>query len=366
MLLALLFSGVVSCDSNLSSGGIPYVDLSTNGTANCYIVSHAGDYSFPAVIGNSLDPVGNVASAEVLWESFASNVAPKAGDLVSEVSYKDGKVMFKASGEKGNAVIAAKDDRGTILWSWHIWLTDTPKEQVYANNAGTMMDRNLGAISAVPGNNRSYGLLYQWGRKDPFLGSGGVLEYADGVQEVAASRIVWPEHVPSDASNGTIEYAVANPTTFIMENEANRDWLYTGDNTVEKTRWQPTKTIYDPCPAGWVIPECGPDGIWGKALGTTDDWENESNWDSVNFGIDFSRTDITLGSEGPIWYPAAGLIYGDDGNFRGASEMGGYWSVSNSNHHYALVFAFGTYGYMMPNIDALRSYGCSVRCQKIK
>ena len=366
MLLALLLDSVVSCNSDRYSDGTSPVDLSAEGTANCYIVSQAGDYSFPAVVGNSLEPVGNVASAEVLWESFASNVAPKAGDLVSDVSYKDGKVIFKASGKKGNAVIAAKDNRGTILWSWHIWLTDTPKEQVYANNAGTMMDRNLGAISAVPGNSGSYGLLYQWGRKDPFLGSGGVLEYADDVQKVAASSIEWPDFVPSDASKGTIEYAVANPTTYIMENDANRDWHYTGDDTVDKTRWQPTKTIYDPCPAGWVIPECGPDGIWGKALGTTEDWENESNWDSVNFGIDFSKTDKTLGSEGPIWYPAAGLIYGDDGNFRGASEMGGYWSVSNSTRYYAVVFAFGIYGYMLPNIDALRAYGCSVRCQKIK
>ena len=141
MLLALLLGSVVSCNSDRYSDGTSPVDLSAEGTANCYIVSQAGDYSFPAVVGNSLEPVGNVASAEVLWESFASNVAPKAGDLVSDVSYKDGKVIFKASGKKGNAVIAAKDNGGTILWSWHIWLTDTPMEQVYANNAGTMMDR---------------------------------------------------------------------------------------------------------------------------------------------------------------------------------------------------------------------------------
>ena len=48
-------------------------------------------------------------------------------------------------------MIAAKDAEGKILWSWHIWMTDLPMGQVYWRNAGTMMDRNLGALSATPG-----------------------------------------------------------------------------------------------------------------------------------------------------------------------------------------------------------------------
>ena len=40
-----------------------------------------------------------------------------------------------------------------------------------------MMDRNLGATSATPGNVGSLGLLYQWGRKDPFLGSSSDFSY---------------------------------------------------------------------------------------------------------------------------------------------------------------------------------------------
>ena len=89
------------------------VELSSGETATCYVVS-----------------VGNVREAEVLWESFGSMVEPNAGDLVSEVRFEDGKIIFNASGKKGNAVIAAKDGTGTILWSWHIWMTDKPREQV--------------------------------------------------------------------------------------------------------------------------------------------------------------------------------------------------------------------------------------------
>ena len=44
------------------------VELSSGETANCYVVSAKGTYSFPAVKGNSAESVGNVREAEVLWE----------------------------------------------------------------------------------------------------------------------------------------------------------------------------------------------------------------------------------------------------------------------------------------------------------
>lgn len=152
------------------------ISLDGSGTANSYIVCESGRYSFAATKGNSSDPVGSAASAEVLWESFGTDAAPKAGDLVSDVQIDGDRIAFTASALKGNAVIAAKDASGIILWSWHIWLTEQPEDQVYNNNAGTMMDRNLGATSATPGDVGALGLFYQWGRKDPFLGSSSISE----------------------------------------------------------------------------------------------------------------------------------------------------------------------------------------------
>jgi uncharacterized protein YjdB len=138
-----------------------YFDLSLSGTANSYIVSQKGAYKFKAVKGNSSESVGAVSSAEVLWETFGTDVTPNVGDLVKNVSYKDGEVTFYTAEtfREGNAVIAAKDASGNILWSWHIWLTDEPQVQEYYNNAGTMMDRNLGAASATPGDVGALGLL---------------------------------------------------------------------------------------------------------------------------------------------------------------------------------------------------------------
>ncbi|MCD8276166.1 MAG: hypothetical protein LUC96_14505 [Alistipes sp.] len=65
----------------------------------------------------------------------------------------DGIVSFNTSADKGNALIAVKDQQGRIMWSWHIWCTDTPADQVYMTNkygnSYTFMDRSLGATSAL-------------------------------------------------------------------------------------------------------------------------------------------------------------------------------------------------------------------------
>ena len=69
-------------------------DLSSKESANCYIVSGKGLYKFKTVQGNGNESVGDVASAEVLWESFGTDVTPNVGDLVKNVSYKNGQVTL--------------------------------------------------------------------------------------------------------------------------------------------------------------------------------------------------------------------------------------------------------------------------------
>ena len=108
--------------------------------------------------------VGEVASAEILWESFGTSMAPGPCDLISEICCKDGYLIFRTNElyKEGNALIAAKNSVGDILWSWHIWLTDKPQNEIYKNSAGIMLDRNLGATNSMPGSTECLGLLYQW------------------------------------------------------------------------------------------------------------------------------------------------------------------------------------------------------------
>ena len=318
--------------------------------ANCYIVSKSGAYSFPTVKGNSTESVGPVASAVVLWESFGTSVTPSVGDLIKSVSYANGSITFRTADrfKEGNAVIAAKDASGTVLWSWHIWLTDQPQAQVYYNNAGTMMDRNLGATSATPGDVGALGLLYQWGRKDPFLGSSSISSLT-----VAKSTINWPSPVSSNSSNGTIAYATARPTTFITYNSNNYDWHYTGSSSTDNTRWttsDKTKSIYDPCPSGWRVPDGGSSGMWKKA------GFDDTTYDIVNEGISFS-----ISSRSKTWYPASGYRFSRDGDLHRVGSYGYYWSASPYGCD-ACSLSFYNYGSVSPSVSSYRSSGFSVRC----
>ena len=321
-------------------------DLSSYQTANCYIVSEAGNYKFTPTKGNSSDSVGSIASAEALWETFGTDVTPNVGDLIMNVKYEDGYISFETPStyKEGNAVIAAKDENGTILWSWHIWLTDQPREQVYYYKAGTLMDRNLGATSATPGDVGALGLLYQWGRKDPFLSSSSIFE-----DILVKSTITWPSDVGSDSSTGTIEYTTANPTTYLDfvhvgsgDKDKNYDWYYTGSSLTDNTRWtNSVKSVYDPCPAGWRVPDGGENGLWGKLVG------GYYTYDITNQGANLSGI---FGSDSLIWYPAGWYWSASYYNFdvRGASIL----SIS--------VDETSLYGYA----STCRDYALFVRCQK--
>ena len=333
--------------------------LSSPESANSYIVSEPGFYTLETVKGNSSQSVGKVASAAVLWESFGTSTTPRVGDLIKKVAYNNGYLYFQTADtfREGNAVIAVKDANGRILWSWHIWLTDQPQGQEYFNNAGTMMDRNLGATSTAPGDAGALGLLYQWGRKDPFLGSASILS-----NNIASSTITWPSAVMSDSSNGTIAYVTANPMTFIMHNNSNRDWHYTGSDETDKTRWttsEANKSIYDPCPAGWRVPDGGSNGVWSKALGSSSNFNNTYN--STNEGMNFSGK---ISSASTIWYPASGYRYYYDGSLNDVGNSGFYWSASPYNNN-AYSLGFICYGEVDPSFYDFRANGLSVRCLQV-
>ena len=321
--------------------GKTYTDLSAAGTANCYLIQKAGDYKFRTVQGNTDATVGNVKSVEVLWESFGTATAPNVGDLISSVSYRDGYVRFStpATFAEGNALIAARNSKGIILWSWHIWCASEGwKEQVYYNDAGTMMDRNLGATSATPGEVGSLGLLYQWGRKDPFLNSSSVSSATQAV-----STGTWS----TSSKSITAAKAEQNPTTF-----------YTGSsNYMPNGSWASTKTAYDPCPAGWRVPDGGTSGIWATAKGSSDSFSINSGSYGLNFGGVF-------GSAETIWYPASGCLRYDSGVLYGVGNSGYYWSVTPdpSDSYSAYFLNFSSSGNFYPSNSLNRSFGRAVRC----
>ncbi len=342
-------ANTITRSSLLRMPAITYVsDLSAKGTANSYIVSQKGAYKIRTVKGNSDESVGEAASAEVLWESFGTDVIPNVGDLVKDAEYSDGYISFKTADtfKEGNAVIAAKDEAGNILWSWHIWLVeDEIKEHEYAFGAGTLMDRNLGATSAVPGEVETFGLLYQWGRKDPFLGF-------DSERTEAGSTIKWPEATQTSETTGTIEYTISHPTEFICGTGANisdcyYDWIF-DENSPEEHRWANTKTIYDPCPPGWSVPYNSGETIWKKAsFPITLEPDEVIN----NKGCLYSY--IYCGQE--AWYPATGGRSYDDGRLHSANINLEWWDAKRGNLINTRFIEGHTYNC---------AHGISVRCYK--
>lgn len=268
--------------------GEGYIDLSTGGTSNCYVISMAGSYRFNcSVKGNGTESVGVINSAAVLWETLNTTDAVTLGSVVSSVSLEDGYINFStpATFTPGNALIVVKSITGKIVWSWHIWAVDFDPEgyaQEYPGGA-LMMDRNLGALNNDTGDAGAFGLFYQWGRKDPFVGSGNIsrTSFATTSPEGAIT------YVESDSSTDLLDYATRYPSRVIKNSTWNNSDLY----------WTNIKTQYDPCPPGWRVPDRD---IWrdfnsliafypeagyvgNGSLGSgINNWTNERNTDSWN------------------------------------------------------------------------------------
>ena len=320
-----------------------YVNLSEDGYANCYIVSKEGAYAFTPTRGNRGESVGDIASVEVLWESCDNNKISTSSALITDLEYVDGQITFMTHNllAEGNLVIAAKNSRGTILWSWHIWITDKMTKHLYNNNAGNVMPRNLGALSGKAGEAASLGLLYQWGRKDPFMGS-------------------MTEKVASSATTGTIDFVVRNPMTFVTADKSNNDWYYTGSKETDDTRWTDSsknKSMYDPCPVGWRVPDGGKEGLWAKATGSSV-YFSDYPFDKENGGMNFSDR---FSSAANVWYPAAGYMGHNDAVLYGVGSYGAYWTASSYGHA-AYCLYFNDSGTVVPTDFNSRACALSVRC----
>ena len=322
-------------------------NLSKLGYANCYMVHTAGEYTFKTRrVDNT--PINDIATVDWLW---ASTVEGQSGNaLISNIKYENGTVTFTASAHEGNALLAAFDAAGNIVWSWHIWLTDKPEVYDYQNNSIPQsggqtdgyycMDRNLGATDATAlGGYETFGLYYQWGRKDPFIGdkqeersrdneNGGWKENTKTfgnsgsltVCNSAYSQAKWVS-TSTNSTIGTIAYATANPMTFLYSGTGNvANWLdVKGLSSAEKNNicydpdkslWRPfQKSNYDPCPVGYQVPR---KAMW-VALGA-----NAVVTDYKGF---VETTDA--GAE--TWFPMAG--------YRSAhpSDAGSLMSVQNKN-----------------------------------
>ena len=291
-------------------------NLSKKGPANSYMVTAAGDYMFWAVKGNSDQSVGEVAKAEIVWETYNNAEEVTANSVIAEVSYANDYILFSTPEtlKPGNALIAAKDANGKILWSWHIWIPATEVTTITSSiyNA-PLMDRNLGALVVATADANitieSFGLSYQWGRKDPFVGAAALGQ--DGNATVAGVAVTATEGAgEADESKISLQQSIENPT--LLGHTKNKGWLDVVDNTLWKND---EKTIYDPCPPGYRVPARDKEQPWhGSDLSAVAGWAEDTNWFTIGDPV--------------VVFPFAG--YRDDyspGSICHAYDRAVYWTA---------------------------------------
>ena len=221
------------------------VDLGAASTANSYIVTSPGVYTFKAVKGNSSVELASIGSVELLWETWGTTEEVTPNSVISAVDFEKDQIYFRVDEgfHPGNAVIAVKNNMDVIMWSWHIWVPETPiTEDLYGVSRKKSMDRNLGALVAASADGaspKSAGLFYQWGRKDPFPGVG---DFASGEPAKVAGQ-----EMTLFGGQMTLAKTLKNPTAFA---DYNGSW----NETKTLDMWNSTKTMYDPCPPGYKVP----------------------------------------------------------------------------------------------------------------
>ena len=163
-------------------------NLTSDGFANCYLVTAPGDYFFKCGIPDGNGTIIKGASVKWVWAisgAWTSQAEASVEKLVKDITYDSAKDEIHFTVPEGytygNVLIALLDADTKVSYGWHIWLTS----KVNTVNIGGVefMDRNLGAGGVLNVNdtdanaiNNSVGLNFQWGRKDAHPGALGFVK----------------------------------------------------------------------------------------------------------------------------------------------------------------------------------------------
>lgn len=358
------------------SGSLSIVEITTTaGAANCHVVKPGGTLTIKAVKGNSTTAL-EFDNATLVWQDAIGLVSSVSGNGSEGVV-----VVRLADGKEGNAVVAARDgDR--IVWSWHVWVTDyDPEADIFewtdANGITyKYMDRNLGALSAEKYSKESLGLMYQWGRKDPFPGGDDVeSQIQKRIYDINGNQIYMKiEERPTynDNTSTNLQLAIEHPDVFYGAPSSSWpvvDWLTDKAALQNNDLWggkTNAKTVYDPCPEGWRIPAAG--NGWGfrteykKKGSLNDDGEYDESYpwfQDYDKCIGF-RYKTKAGKE--YWFPLVGKLDPNNGTLQSVGGSGYYNTCTdNSNTVFYECLAWGN-----PASESMlnRTHGVATRCIK--
>ena len=393
--VTVLASEALSGRPTLSDVDLSMVDNAGNAratrtTANCYLVHNPGTYKIPLVYGNAIkDGVTNSLAYHAT--SSGDNIKP---DLVNhadaaitdpwlknnsatpdgaELLWQDVNGMITAVGidgdfltftvagtAAGNAVIAAKIG-STIVWSWHIWVTDettlsattavdaeTHTYAVAGVNVGWVSDKvnttyqgsscvvratcngvtleftvqqpNYVAQTFSNGRNP----YYQWGRKDPEIPMNLFTNYNCNTYDISGNTVTTSSSNTITIVSGaySIGTTIQNPQKHYYNssnlgpyNENKYNYWDINQNSTGAITTATVKTVYDPCPPGFCVPT---GQLYNWMDSKTSTWTSTSNQQGRM---------LTYNSYN-IFFPAAGRRRNTDCRLYDAGSEGSCWSAS--------------------------------------
>lgn len=238
-----------------------------------------------------------------------------------------------------------KDAGGDILWSWHIWVTDSDLTcRTVTNTGGTfskgVMPLNLGWVDLststgyerkklqirfvqiangvvknevaknperreyVTENPAGQSPTYQWGRKDPFI------RFKDDASELTTSEYSGTG-LSFDGGAGAatpISSTIKNPTQFFYKDAWRQGggkyinlWSVTLTSTTaggEGYTSAPVKTVYDPCRPGFQVPQ----------MNAFDRWDYSGSGGEWNYGY---KLKTSASGNDSFFFPATGFRNGE-------------------------------------------------------
>ena len=305
-----------------------------------------------------------IASASILWNDSTCGI-----DNITVTSDELSFHIAEGTIAPANILLGVKDSDGKILWSYHIWVTGldlTPKS--ITNTEGKtfkVMPYNLGwngwnfdgvtrteyesreciirfksgnaykdfkfwnsNVTYTDGTMEQTAPYYQWGRKDPFIAS-----------ETPGTNVIFSK-VTTSASVLQAQYlAHQNPQNFYYCTNSyswtTDKYTYFWDSKMNgySIDQKVTKTIYDPTPAGWNIPQY-------NTFTNFDFWYTNENFEGRMDNGWYIKTDD--GNE--IYFPLSGCRGIGSGSVDYVGGSGYCWlsaPYSENDGHQLILSTFG-------------------------
>ena len=405
---------------DLSKYDIYGVPQDTRETANCYVISRTGLYCFPLVYGNgikhypessqyhnehdfntraySLSQVGTyqtqftnylgnsivspyiesdteviINSVEILMadeENVISDLSITSsvptGESCNFIKFHVDRIPFTGA----NVIIGIKDAERNIIWSWHIWLWRENLATIsitnYSGNTYNFLPVNLGSkyddttIYDTEPKRHIKSWYYQWGRKDPMLLPESYNSNTDHAYYGTTSFSIEP-------CAASVAESIKNPCTFYKsDSNYNYNWVQlnyyynfwdatcSSEGATEKVI---VKTIYDPCPRDFTVPNARVFTGFTSTGGNTSTAEQFNVIGSFAKGWYFKKNE---NDSSGAFFPASGYRSSSSGGLTNVGVFGDYWSAGVYSAASAYYLHFSS-GYVSPLYNYSRAYAFPVR-----